>query len=132
LNCCICHPVQITYCSICSNSLFSKMIFFRFQAQSLFKQAAVRLSFLPCNVSHSKLSFSRQFILPSSVRSESFLIHFFISLLYKSPCFLSINSSVLILFLIGKVITEILAQHAHLDIARNFCLLLYSSWPTLL
>jgi len=32
--------------------LFCSTIFFTFQAQSLFKQAAVSLSFLPCNVSH--------------------------------------------------------------------------------
>jgi len=45
--------------------------------------------------------------------------------------FLSINSSVLILFLIGKGITGILAQYAHLIIAYNFCLRFYSSQSTL-
>jgi len=69
---------------------------FCFQAQSLFKHAAVCLSCLPCKVTHSKQAavmfsfpfyFPAAFSLPSSMRSESFLIPFFISLLYLMPLF---------------------------------------------
>jgi len=86
--------------------LFCTTIFSTLQAQSLFKQVAISLPFLPCNSSHSKQAaviFSFLVYLPadfsllSSVRSECFLICFFISLLYIKPLFpinklLSINS----------------------------------------
>jgi len=67
-------------------------LFLVFLFERIFKQAAISLSFLACNVSHSKqaaimssfpLYFSRIFSLPYSVRSESF----FISLLYIKPLF---------------------------------------------
>jgi len=41
------------------------------------------------------------------------LILFFLSFCIRSPCFPSTNSSVLILFLIGKVITGITTYHVH-------------------
>jgi len=56
--------------------------------------------------------------------SRYFLDPFFISLVYLKPLFpiISINSSVSILFLIGKVINWIFALRLHLYDARNFCL----------
>jgi len=90
-------------------------------------------SSLPCSVSQSKqaavmfsfpLYFLADFNLPSSVGQKVSWT--------KNLCFLSINSFVMILFLIEKVITGILTQHAHLVITHNFCLTLYSSRNTLL
>jgi len=72
---------------------FCSAIFFTSQAQSHSKQAAVMFSFT--------LYFHTNFSLPSSISSES--SHLYI----KALLLLSINSSVLILFLIGKVIAGI-------------------------
>jgi len=82
--------------------LFRTKRFFTLQAQSLFKLAAVSLSFLPCNVSHSKqaaimfsfpLYFSANISLTSSVKAESFSTRFFIPLLSIKPLFpISIDS----------------------------------------
>jgi len=76
---------------------FCTTIFFTLQAQSLFKQADVRLSLLQSNVSHSKcrlllmfsipLYFPAYFSLPSSMRSKSFLNVFLNSLMYIRPLF---------------------------------------------
>lgn len=68
------------------------------------------------------LYISAYFSLPSSSRrSESFLICFFASLLYKKPCFLSISGSVLVLFLIWKVITGIF----HISLKSRLLLLTF-------
>jgi len=77
------------YCSICS-----KPLFFALQYFSVFKQATVSWSFLPCNASLSKQTalFSCPHILFLSfqfyplLRGQLFLlIRFFISLLYIMP-----------------------------------------------
>jgi len=64
------------------------------------------------------------YILPSSERSDIFdpilLIRSLPYFCTKSPHFLSINSSVLILCLIGKVFTGILAKHSHI-LPLPFC-----------
>jgi len=80
-----------------------------FQAQSLFKQAAISLSFLPCNLSNSKqagvfsfpyLVFPAVSILPSTKRLDITSISLTPFCIYvKSPLFPSINGSVLIFFL---------------------------------
>jgi len=66
------------------NPIFCNTIFFTFQAQSLFKQAAVSLSFLPCNVSHSKqdatVFFPAGSVLPSSKGSDIFIERFLLNI----------------------------------------------------
>jgi len=71
------------------------MIFFTFEAQSLFKQAAVSLSFLSRNISYSKqaavvfipaFTFPAVSVLPSSKRSFIFIDPFrFPPFVYKAP-----------------------------------------------
>jgi len=82
---------------------FCNTLSFTFQAQSLFKQAAVSLSFLHNNVSHSTQAAMFSFLhllfppfqfYPLPRDQQFFLIRFFIPLLNISPCFPSINSSV--------------------------------------
>jgi len=109
-----------------------------FQAQGLFKQAVVTLSFLPCNESHSKQVAQFSFLLYFSgcfsfARFQK-VRYFYWSVSLSPFCklALSINCTVLFLFLIRKVITGIFAQHAHLLIARNFRLRFYSYQHSLL
>jgi len=81
------------YCSICPNTLFFHCDIFQV---SLFKQAAVRLSFLPCNVGHSKqatvvfiptLLFRAISVLSCSKRSDLFVDRFlYLPFLYEVPC----------------------------------------------
>jgi len=106
---------------------FHVMIFFVFTKRSLFKQAAVVcLSFLvklPCFYSCIYLCCHFK-----SKRSDYFhLIHFsyryiflIIPFIYQEYTFLLINSSVLILFLIGKVIAEISAYHTRTSSSAYF------------
>jgi len=65
-------PIIVVFAQIPS---FSHYDIFTFQAQRLFKQAVINLSFLACNASHSKqtavmfsllLYFFRRFSLPTS------------------------------------------------------------------
>jgi len=124
------------YLSICSNILIFALHYFSLTSSKSFHTCCCLFVFhsmlsksfqADCRCFHSRFTFPAISILPSSVRSESFLIHFFISLLYINPFFLSMNSSVLILFLIAEVITGILAQHSHLILACNCRLQIYSS-----
>jgi len=46
--------VHVTCTCICSTILFFALWYFSLCMLSLFEQAAISLSFLPCNVSHSK------------------------------------------------------------------------------
>jgi len=95
------------------------MIIFTFQAQRLFKQAAIGLPFLSCTVSHSKqpavFSFPHLLFLPFQFcplpRGQLFsLIRFFIYLVYIKPL-VTINKQFNIDSFLdcGKVITGILA-----------------------
>jgi len=100
---------------------------FSLQAQSLFKQAAICLSFLLSNVSHSKQALNSHyylpanFCLPSQMRSESFLIF----LLYIKPLF-PINKQ----FSIDSFLD--LEGHRKDSCSSHHLLTLYSSQPTLL
>jgi len=107
--------------------------FLLLQVLSHFKQADVSLSFLQCNASHSKQAavFSFMHILSCRFKLTLFSeIHFFLdpillirspfSFCIKSPCFESINSSVLILFLFGKVFTGSFALRLHIYNPRSF------------
>jgi len=102
---------------------------------SLFEQAAIRLAFLPRNVSHykqacfySRFTFPAHFSLSSSKRSDIFIDPFLYLRLYIKPLVsININSSALIVFLFVKIITGIFDRLAHLIIARNFCLWFNSS-----
>jgi len=77
--------IKFTRCTLKDMKLLISSLLTTFlQAKSLFKQTAICLSFLPCNVSCSKqdaimfslpLYFTDDFSLPSLMRSESFLIH---------------------------------------------------------
>jgi len=64
---------------------FCTMIFFTFQAQSFFKQAAISLSFLPNR--QPLFSFSPFQFYPLQRGQLFFMIRFFISLLFKKPLF---------------------------------------------
>jgi len=82
------------YCSICSNALFFALRYFSLFKLSFQTGCCISLSFLPCNISHSKqatlfsilLYFSRCFSFALLPRGQIFLlIRFFIFLLYMKP-----------------------------------------------
>jgi len=103
------------------------MIFFAFQTSKFFKQATISVVFPSLKVSHSLTgccgfipAFTLAAIhfcpLPSGqlfLIKRFFLIRFFIYLKYIKLHVSINNSSVLILFMIGKVISEIFAHHTH-------------------
>jgi len=127
---------QQLYHNICSNTLFSHYNIFHFTSYKYFQTNSHLFVFpsMQCksfqkgchNVFISTLLTGLfQFTLFGGVRK--FLDLFLSPFCLWSPCFLSMNSSVFMLFLIGKVITATLTQHAHLIIACNIRLTLYSS-----
>jgi len=116
--------IEFSYCCIRSNTLiFCTIIFFTFQAQSLFKQAVASLSFLPCYVSHSKQAVL--FLLPpfhfllSPKRSAIFDYPFlYLPFEYKAPCFYQWTVQYWFFFWLWMSYTGILACLSHLLLAR--------------
>jgi len=111
------------------------MIFFTFQAQSLFKQAVISLPSLPCNVSHSKqaaIFFIPTLLFPlcqfyplTGDQIYSWSVSLYLPFVYKAQ--FSIDS-----LLIGMVISGIFRSSCSSRHRSQFLPLVYASWRTLL
>jgi len=110
-------PLFTKYLAICSFPLFFALRYFYLQAQSLFKQVMfVCLSFQAMQVIPNRLLPTVSIPLLLSRLVPFTLVNwgqkvFLIPFCVYSPSFLSISNSVLILFLIGKVVTGIFRSH---------------------